>query len=530
MKSVTRIHGLIIIVFGLVGLLLIPYYKYHINPDGVAYLSIAKKYAQGDWYYAINAVWSPLISWLASLFIYVGIEPLTSAKLILIFAGMAALWGFKLLLGRMRVPDADQTFLLLLAFPNVLFMAFAYVTPDLLLIVCLLFYLCSISHERYLLSPAHFFFSGLWGAWAYLSKAFGFFFFIAHFTISHVYFYFIEKQNRAKVIRFYALGLGIFLILCSIWAFMLYTKYGNLSIGRVGSYILTNQVSPHPEDSPGLTKGFFAPPDKKALGVIEQPAEYLKNSWHPFKSWDDFCYELGYIVKNIYCTAKVTLGIFDPTYSIFNPIIFISLTCFFIVSMSHFAGFLHNKIHFLFLSTIIIMSLGYSMILVRERYLWMLYFMGLACIGVLGTSYKQKRTLVGWRRSLIMLILILIFYFNPIRHFIGDYRKGQDVYQLAMKLKERYNLHGGLASNAERIPTTFLAFYLDARYFGEMRHDLDFNIQLEQLHRMNVDYFIVYKQKGDCCNTLADFREITGGEIPALRIYSLKEPVKYKIE
>src|SRR5688572_4841626 len=48
----------------LLGVLQLWFYRYDQNNDGMHYLDIARKYAQGDFAGAVNAFWSPLYSWL----------------------------------------------------------------------------------------------------------------------------------------------------------------------------------------------------------------------------------------------------------------------------------------------------------------------------------------------------------------------------------------------------------------------------------------------------------------------------------
>jgi hypothetical protein len=43
-----------------------PYYQYYVDPDGTAYLTISKRYADGDFLKAINGYWSPWSCWLTA--------------------------------------------------------------------------------------------------------------------------------------------------------------------------------------------------------------------------------------------------------------------------------------------------------------------------------------------------------------------------------------------------------------------------------------------------------------------------------
>ena len=39
------------------------------GPDGISYLDIGDAYLRGDWYVAVNAMWSPFYSWLAGFWL-----------------------------------------------------------------------------------------------------------------------------------------------------------------------------------------------------------------------------------------------------------------------------------------------------------------------------------------------------------------------------------------------------------------------------------------------------------------------------
>ncbi len=58
------------------------------NIDGISYMSIAKQYAHGQASYAVNAYWSPWVSWLMAPPIAVGADPLTTFMFVNALAGI----------------------------------------------------------------------------------------------------------------------------------------------------------------------------------------------------------------------------------------------------------------------------------------------------------------------------------------------------------------------------------------------------------------------------------------------------------
>ena len=57
-----------------VWLILKPYLGFILDSDGVAYLTIARRVAEGDYLKSINGLWSPLNSWLLVPFIRQGFD------------------------------------------------------------------------------------------------------------------------------------------------------------------------------------------------------------------------------------------------------------------------------------------------------------------------------------------------------------------------------------------------------------------------------------------------------------------------
>src|SRR5438045_7475715 len=83
-------------------------YLYEIEPDSIAYISIAREYAAGDFTDAVNAYWSPLYSWLMVPFIKTGIDPLIAAKIFGVIAGAATLWLIDISCRRMGLRAGER--------------------------------------------------------------------------------------------------------------------------------------------------------------------------------------------------------------------------------------------------------------------------------------------------------------------------------------------------------------------------------------------------------------------------------------
>src|SRR3954469_3097913 len=80
-------------LYFLIALPLLWQYLYEVDPDSLAYLTIARQYAGLHLRDAINAYWSPLYSWLMLPFVVCGIGALPAAKIISVAAGAGTLWA-----------------------------------------------------------------------------------------------------------------------------------------------------------------------------------------------------------------------------------------------------------------------------------------------------------------------------------------------------------------------------------------------------------------------------------------------------
>ncbi len=210
--------GLILYFF--LSLILFSFYQYRINPDGISYLNIAHNYLTGN--DPINGFWGPLISWLLVPLLFLHLPNLLSFKIMMILLGALTLNGLYQLSQKLPMTEHIRNLLLFTAIPIVLFYTFAYITPDLLLL-CLLVY-----YQNAVLSPKrNGVLIGTLGALAYFSKGYAFYFFIVHFPILMILLK--DKTTLAK-------GVLTFLVISSVWIFLISFHYGHFAIATTGSY------------------------------------------------------------------------------------------------------------------------------------------------------------------------------------------------------------------------------------------------------------------------------------------------------
>jgi hypothetical protein len=503
-------------IYTILAISLFNYYQYIVTVDGISYISIAQNYVIGDVSNAINGYWSPLFSWLLTPFLLFGstkIYIIHSARILSLIISFFTLFGIKFLFSKFITDEKINNISIFVMIPTVLYFAFYLNTPDLLLVCILLFYLGLIFDPKYSFQLRNGFACGFLGALAYFSKSYAFIFFICHFIIFNIFFYFNEldyaKKNKVK--KNLILGLTVFLALSGIWIGLISDKYGEITIGTSGTY---NQglVGPESSGHPPLYQGLIKPPNENAVSAWEDPSYFEIKSWNPLESVNSFIFELNLIWYNIMKTANIFLSFS------FLSILILLTTIFFIKSQKDTA--LKRHLTYLFV-TIFIYTAGYCLILVESRYLWIisiLIFLLALCLFEL----LYKNDIIKIRiRNLLLVILIASFIIMPINGLIDSVDIDKNIHYSSNTLKECYNVHGNLASNDDWMISLILTYYLNGTYYGITKNTYNLNELETELQDNNIDYYLVWGTN----QTNLPYNEITNGKIDHLKVYQIKNPV-----
>jgi hypothetical protein len=245
------IHLILIALFFVIAYLtLLIHFQYSFNPDAVAYLRIASYYQNGQWSRALNAYWSPLLSWFLWPLYSIGLPWLSAFRVFNLLVGLFTLYKlYQLLTRHFAGLSGFARFTILLTFAaQLLYQEFITVTPDLLtlcLLCCLAdIYLSDTVLERPVLT-------GLLGALLFFSKSYCFYFFIAFIAI---YTGMNAWTNGLRKFRFRALlllGLS-FALPTGTWITLNHAKYGVWQVSGASAYLYnnldSNGVTHHPFD------------------------------------------------------------------------------------------------------------------------------------------------------------------------------------------------------------------------------------------------------------------------------------------
>ena len=502
-----------------------------LTADSMLYFSLAQKYVAGDFQNAINGYWGPLLAWLLIPFLYFGSSHVFAINALNLILGILTIIGVWILSDRFEVTGKIRVILMICLLPIVL--KFSLVQPmDFLLVCILIFYLAIVFNRDYPEKTSSGLFSGILGSLAYLTKAYAFPFFIVHFFIINILHYFrnVTREDRKKVLKNAIAGFALFFLISGAWIMIISDKYGYYSFSTMRE---TNFNAPGPEAMGGglefgvpvFYEGFFEPPNETAFVVWEDPSYLRGKPWSAWQSWSHFKHFIRLILKNI----SEGLRIFESfsTLSIAIIIAYILL-----LSLKPKNELLSHGILLYPLFTIILFSGGYLLFHFEARYVWLVNILLLLMGGYVLTVLFQKDFFKSdLRRNILIVFFTISFIVTPLKSVIQANRGGMDsnMYYVSTDLKQ-YSIKGNIASNREYVPVhdawhkTFrLAYWLNSRYYGQRGENISDRELENELKKYNIEYYFFWGKSNKTPQFLSDYKEITNGRIPGLKIYSLKE-------
>ena len=521
---------ILIIVITVYSLLCLTENQYgRMTADSMLYFSLAEKYLAGDFQDAINGYWGPLLAWLIIPFLYFGAGDIFTINFLNLIFGVLTIIGVWNLSYRFEITGKIRGILLICLLPIVL--KFSLVQPmDFLLVCVLIFYLCIVFNSHYQEKISSGLFSGILGSLAYLTKAYAFPFFIAHFFIMNILHYFrnAAKKDRKQVLKNAIAGFVLFFLISGTWIMLISDKYGHLTFSTMRD---TNFNAPGPEAMGGglefgvpvFTEGFFEPPNETAFVVWEDPSYLRGETWNSWQSLRHFKHFIRLTLKNVSDGMKI----FESFSSLSVAVLIAYILLFCVRSKEE----LLSRGALLYpLVTIILFSGGYVLFHFEERYVWLSNILLLLMGGyVLNVLFQKEFFESNLGKNILIVFFTLSFIFTPSKYVLQAGRGGMnsDMYYLGADLKH-YNIKGNIASNREHFThdawhkTFRLAYWLDSRYYGQSAEGICDDELEDELEKHDIDYYFLWGEKVSTPQFLTKYPEVTGNKIPGLRIYFLK--------
>lgn len=503
-KTYIIFFSLLLITYLIIGIFLLYFNKYQINPDAVEYISIALKYSNGEIYEAINGLWSPLFSILLVPFIKLGIEPLLSTKIISLISGfiiILLLWKTSDIL---KIDGKIKFIIPFLTIPIILYFAFSITTPDLLSAVFIILGFNVLikndnNDKKYKFQKSIFF--GIIAGLSYWARAYNFLFFLTIFILFNIVEfikYRKERYERNNILISFALGMLFFILIAAPWIILIGIKYNKISI-NTGLEWTYKFNGPESTGNKELILGHLNNINSEKGFILDDITilTYKLNNW----------FDINFILKRILQNLYYTILNFDKL--LITPIAILFLI--FHKTKNYLKSF---KIYSFF----IIFILGYSTYIYQERYFYALILIGyLLAISILLELHKNTKSL---RNKYVFYIIIAVITASFLMHPVNYLRKsiidkpGIEHYYAGMEVKN-LNLQGNIAGSNLGRDMKYITYYNreSVRYFGVTKN-------YEELEEFNIDYYFVTKDDTEIINQLNNKKII--GDIDKFYIYSLE--------
>ncbi len=507
-------YGITVIVYVVLALYLLPHYQYQINPDGICYITIAQKYLHGDFWNAINGYWGPMISWLLVPFLFLKMAPLYAVKLQTLLIGLITLVGLNLLLSRFDINRPLKLILLFFSTPILLYFAVFAITPDIHIVCTLIYYFIIIFDPNYPNRISNGILCGLMGGLAYLSKSYAFPFFITHFILLNVFHYYKTplSQNRLKVLKNLAWGLLVFMVISGCWIGMISQKYKTLTIGMAGAGNYKLLMNPQSET---ILEGFHRPTNDTAISVHEDPSYMIFKapSWNIIESFHDFKHYIKIVLKNLSETKKIMTS----SYPLILTILVASLL---LNAYALNKSYLHYNTNFPLITIFLYLS-GYILILIEERYIWIILILFYTMGGSLLNLFLHHKAFHKRWQIVVIPLFILSFVIHPMVYLLDNTAIHKGVYDLSHHLSNQYHIKGNIASDTCLELSLAISFYLDSKYYCTTKKNIKKNELISDLKKYGIDYYFSWQENSVIHELPFPSKEIQFEGFQKLRIFKV---------
>jgi|GEM_PF-341340 len=510
---------LAMLFLGMALYLVFPFYQYYLDPDAVAYLTLAKRYAAGQYTVAVNGYWSPWAVWLTAFCIGQNMAPFAAAIFVNALAGFGFLWASQLLF---RTFNISRTAQYVLQFNLVFFLVYAVFWQsfdDLWACFFLLLVLRLLLHREFLEKPLLWVLTGMLGALAYLSKSYSLPFFVLEILVTG---YYLNRSFDRKYRWLKMAGVTILTMLAFSfpWLYALHEKYGFWSTGSAGALNLSWYLTGHPYWKEGISI-LLPPVYPDSPSYWEDPFVVngaLPYFWHTPKLFLLQLIRIGYHFLQL-------IQSFNEL-SAFFLLLFLSAIA--IVFYPPIRQRADRQLVVLCLS-MVLFPLGYILINFESRYLWYLLPPGMVIGAILLDKLIEKWQPGKATILLLWLVFAVTFLVQPMLGLKTMYRVGTPEYRQAAQLKAA-GVQGSFTSNIPSGPETQQLLRL-AYFSGNPYYTLPFPATrqelLQDMRRYKVRYYFHFYTAGWDDFQLYDeqgqaFEEVAPGKVAGIKVFLVK--------
>ncbi len=439
----------LVLVLG-IGLML-PYYGYYLDTDGVAYETIWRRYATGEWAQAINGMWSPLQIWLLTPFYETG-SPLGNHHTAILSNAIICLLlliSIAAITARSGLSSVYQSALIWIWALALCYFCYLQVFGDLLscLLLTWVILLWLSAKKNYL----HWAAIGILGGLSYFAKSYNFYYFpllLIAVALSD------PQQKSSRKILDLVYSLLCFILVAFPWLRLLQQKYGHWTSSVSGRLNMTWYLVNKREYAEHLDA--LVPP------VYTDSPSYWEDPYWVQGAVHSATESLQMLSMKI---ARIAYNIFDTVYelSLISPLILVSyvLAIYIILRWKKYRS---QRFLWILSLSIVLLPLGYVSVHVESRYLWLAGFLGSILLFVWLEKMVNGRRYRGLAMGL-SAVVALSFWAYPAIDLEQMIYKGRYEYEAAIALKKQGFYKRKFVSNKQGGPSWKIAFWTEGRCY-----------------------------------------------------------------
>jgi hypothetical protein len=495
-----------------------PFYRYAFDGDSVAYLTIARRWATGDYANAVNGLWSPLHGWIVARFVKMGYDPYSWALYTNAFAAAGCLAGTSGLFRRFKLEPLYHWIMLPVLAIVLVYCTYFQVFADLWEYFLLLLYL------NLVLLPS---FSQKWGWWlltgvvaalAYLAKAYAFYFILLHLPIS---LYLLLKEQGHTAPRRWMLPTGVvYAVMTALsmpWILALHHKYGGWMLSTAGKLNSSWYLMARRTYKPELDR-LLPPPYADSPTFWEDP-------WFVEGQFFSMFGSLKLFIKQILRSGYTVFQALE-CYSFISPLLLplVLFGTFYLLGL-RFKLKLGAGYKVLFWA-MVINVIGYLKVHMEARYVWLTLFCSLVVGAMLLQLLFTHFSLKPLQRLIITGLFACTYLIHPVMDMETMVNKGKGEYELAQQVNQ-LGIQGRFTANPTGMNIRSLAYLTSSQLYEIEYYDFDHAHLLQEMRRYQIPYYWWFHSPQDADGysftdeTGRPCADVTGGHIPGLKIFKL---------
>ena len=107
------------------------------------------------------------------------------------------------------------------------------------------------------------------------------------------------------------------------------------------------------------------------------------------------------------------------------------------------------------------------------------------------------------------------------RDLRGDFNKHKPIYLLSQKFRDHIRPGHRIASNTEWAHALFLAYHLDARYYGTAKANISEQDLEDELRKFNIHHYLVWGEPVESLRPSSGYQQVDIDGIIEPKLYSL---------